>query len=112
MGAELNGRDAFRWYRDEPDAIAGREFFDHWYNSAIRARLEPMKRVAKMLENRLDNVPCWFRHRITNSSAEGFHSRIPAIKSNAGGFKSFQNDRTRILFCCGKLDLKPVLNCH
>ncbi|MBL8809894.1 MAG: transposase, partial [Planctomycetaceae bacterium] len=41
-----------------------------------------------------------------------FNSRIQAIKSNARGFKSFQNYRTRILFFCGKLDLKPALNCH
>ncbi len=105
-------KDYFRWFWDEPDAIAGREFFDHWYNWAIRSRLEPMKKVAKMLKNRLDNILSWFRHRITNSNAEGFNSRIQAIKSNARGFKSFQNYRTRILFFCGKLALKPDLNCH
>ncbi len=71
-----------------------------------------MKKVAKMLKNRLDNILSWFRHRITNSNAEGFNSRIQAIKSNARGFKSFQNYRTRILFFCGKLALKPDLNCH
>jgi transposase len=105
-------KDYFRWFWDEPDAIAGREFFDHWYKWAIHSRLEPMKKVAKMLKNRLDNILSWFRHRITNSNAEGFNSRIQAIKSNARGFKSFQNYRTRILFFCGKLALKPALNCH
>ena len=30
-------KDYFRWFWDEPDAIAGREFFDHWYNWAIRS---------------------------------------------------------------------------
>ncbi len=44
-------KDYFRWFWDEPDAIAGREFFDHWYNWAIRSRLEPMREVAKMLKN-------------------------------------------------------------
>ncbi len=105
-------KDYFRWFWDEPDAIAGREFFDHWYNWAIRSRLEPMKKVARMLKNRLDNILSWFRHRITNSNAEGFNSRIQSIKSNARGFKSFQNYRIRILFFCGKLSLKPALSCH
>ena len=105
-------KDYFRWFWDEPDAIAGREFFDHWYNWAIRSRLEPMKKVARMLKNRLDKILSWFRHRITNSNAEGFNSRIQSIKSNARGFKSFQNYRIRILFFCGKLDLKPALSCH
>jgi transposase len=64
-------KDYFRWFWDEPDAIAGREFCDHWYNWAIRSRLEPMKKVARILKNRLDNILSWFRHRITNSTAEG-----------------------------------------
>ncbi len=67
-GSSLELKDYFRWFWDEPDAIAGREFFDHWYNWAIRSRLEPMKKVAKMLKNRLDNIMSWFRHRITNST--------------------------------------------
>ncbi|MBL8819041.1 MAG: transposase [Planctomyces sp.] len=62
-----------------------------------------------MLKNRLDNILSWFRHRITNSNAEGFNSRIQAIKYNAGGFLSFQNYRTRILFFCGKLEFPPKL---
>jgi transposase len=102
-------KDYFRWFWDEPDAIAGREFFNHWYNWAIRSRLEPMKKVARMLKQRVDNILTWFRHRITNSTAEGFNSRIQSLKSNARGFRSFNNYRTRILFFCGKLNLKPHL---
>jgi transposase len=32
----------------------------------------------------------------------------PLIKSNARGFRSFDNYRIRILFFCGKLDLYPL----
>lgn len=105
-------KDYFRWFWDEPDVVAGREFFDHWYNWAIRSRLEPMKKVARMLKGRLASILSWFRHRITNGAAEGFNSRIQSIKSSARGFRNFGNYRTRILFYCGKLDLKPILNCH
>ncbi|MBL9176777.1 MAG: transposase, partial [Verrucomicrobiaceae bacterium] len=35
------------------------------------------------------------------------NSRIQAIKSAARGFRSFANYRIRILFHCGRLDLKP-----
>jgi transposase len=79
-------KDDFRWFRDEPDAIAGREFFNHWSNWAIRSRLEPMKKVARMLKQRVDNIRTWFRHRITNATTEGFNSRIQSLKSNARGF--------------------------
>ena len=40
-------KDYFRWFWDERNAIAGREFFDHWCNWAIRSRLEPMKKGRK-----------------------------------------------------------------
>ena len=60
-----------------------------------------------MLKKRLDNLLSYFRHGITNAMSEGFNSRIQTIKSNARGFRSFENFRTRILFYCGKLDLEP-----
>ena len=61
-----------------------------------------------MLKSRLQNILSWFRHPISNATAEGFNSRIQSIKSNARGFRNFGNYRTRILFFCGKLQLKPA----
>jgi len=46
---------------------------------------------------------------VTNALTEGFNSRIQAIKADARGFRSFANYRIRILFHCGKLDLRPTL---
>ena len=47
-------------------------------------------------------------NRITNALSEGFNSVIQNLKANTRGFRNFGNYRTRILFFCGKLDLKPV----
>ena len=60
----------------------------------------------------LPNLPTYFLYRITNVNTEGFNSVIQAMKYAARGFRSFVNYRTRILFFCGKLDLKPQLPCH
>ena len=46
---------------------------------------------------------------ITNAVAEGFNSKIQAIKSDARGFRNFLNYRTRVLFFFGKLDLFPFV---
>jgi len=101
-------KDYFRWFWTYPDAASAEEFFEEWYAWAIRSRLKPVKRVARMLKRRLKNILSWFRHPISNATAEGFNSRIQSIKSNARGFRNFNNYRTRILFFCGKLKLKPV----
>ena len=84
-----------------------RKFFDRWYAWAIRSRLNPIKKVAKMLKKHIDGLLAYFRHPITNASSEAFNSRVQAIKSAARGFRSFDNYRIRILFYCGKLDLLP-----
>lgn len=66
-----------------------------------------MKKVARMLKERLGNVVTWWRHPITNAVSEGLNSKIQSIKSAARGFHFFAS--YRILFFCGKLDLMPRL---
>ena len=62
-----------------------------------------------MLKAHLLGLLNYFAHPVTNAITEGFNSRIQAIKADARGFRSFANYRIRILFHCGKLDLRPVL---
>jgi len=81
-------KDYFRWFWTSSTPQAAEEFFDDWYAWAIRSRLEPMKKVARMLKSRLANILTWFRHPISNATSEGFNSRIQAIKSNARGFRN------------------------
>lgn len=101
-------KELFRYFWEETDAVGGRAFFDRWYSWAIRSRLKPVKKVARMLKGRLDRILTWFTSPISNSTSEGFNSRIQAIKSAARGFRIFEHYRIRILFFCGKLDLKPT----
>ena len=60
-----------------------------------------------MIKRRLENTFTYLRHAITNVVTEGLNRKIQFIKSNARGFRSCQNYRTRILFFCGKLNLQP-----
>lgn len=87
---------------------SARKFFKDWYGWASRSRLKPVKKVAKMLKSHFENIITYLCHPITNAVTEGLNSKIQAIKSNARGFRSFVNYRTRILFFCGKLDLYPL----
>lgn len=86
---------------------SARRFFKHWFGWAARSRLKPMVKVARMIQSHLENILTYLRHPITNAVTEGLNSKIQAIKSNARGFRSFKNYRTRILFFCGKLALHP-----
>ena len=104
-------KENFRHFWEYVYAFSAEDFFDRWYAWAIRSRLEPIKKVAKMLKPHLDGLLSYFRHQITNATTEGFNSRIQSIKSAARGFRSFKNYRLRILFYCGKLQMMPD-GCH
>lgn len=100
-------KEQFQWFWRHVDATSAEIFLDHWYAWAIRSRLTPIKRVAKMLHRHLPDLVSYFRHGITNAASEGYNSVIQALRYAARGFRSFDNYRTRILFARGKLQLKP-----
>lgn len=105
-------KEQFRWFWRYVYASSAADFFDQWHAWAVRCRLRPVMKVAKMLKRHLPQLLSYFRHRITNATSEGFNSLIQALKYAARGFRSFANYRTRILFFCGRLDLEPDLPCH
>ena len=105
-------KEEFRWFWRHVYSTSAEEFFNRWYAWGARCRLKPVVKVAKMLKRHLPNLLSYFLYRITNATSEGFNSVIQALKYAARGFRSFTNYRTRILFFCGKLDLKQQLQCH
>lgn len=86
---------------------SARRFFKKWYTWATRSRLEPVKRVANMIKEHIDNVLTYCRHRVTNAVAEGLNSKIMAIKRRACGYRNKEHFKTAIYFFCGGLDLYP-----
>jgi transposase len=105
-------KEQFRWFWRYVFAVPAEDYFFRWYSWAVRCRLKPIVKVAKMLKRHLPNLVSYFRHRVTNALSEGFNSVIQSIKSAARGFRAFDNYRIRILFFCGKLDLQPITTSH
>ena len=82
-------------------------YFKDWYRSVIHTKLSPMKKVARTIRDRLDNVVSYCTHGITNAVAEGINSKIQSVKRRVGGYRNKQNYKTAIFFYCGGLDLYP-----
>ncbi len=100
-------KENFGGFWEQESGWAAEGYFKRWYASAIRSRLEPIKKVARTLKKHLAELLNYFAYPITNAVTEGLNSKIQQLKANARGFRSFRNYRTRILFFCGKLDLMP-----
>ena len=105
-------KEQFRWFWRHVYPMSAQDFFKQWYGWGVRCCLQPIVKVARMLKRHLPNLLSYFSYRITNAASEGYNSVIQALKYAARGFKSFKNYRTRILFFCGKLNLRPQLACH
>lgn len=88
---------------------AARTFFKRWYGWAMRSRLEPMKRVARMIKSHLENILTYLTHRVTNAVTEGLNAKIQWVKYSARGYRNPAAFKTAILFHCGGLDLEPRL---
>jgi len=84
-----------------------RRFFKQWFAWAAHCRLEPIRKVAKMLRNHIDNILTYCRHRVTNAVAEGLNSKIMSIKRRACGYRNKEHFKTAIYFFCGGLSLYP-----
>ncbi|MCP4267559.1 MAG: ISL3 family transposase [Candidatus Brocadiaceae bacterium] len=85
------------------------EFFNAWIVSVEEIAAPPLIKVAKMLERHIERILNYFDNPISNGVSEGLNSKIQFIKSAARGVHTFKSYRNRILFYCGKLDMKPVI---
>jgi transposase len=66
-----------------------------------------MKKLARGLKKRIDNIVTYCTHGITNAVAEGVNSKIMSIKRRAGGYRNTENFKTAVLIYCDGLDLDP-----
>ncbi len=76
-------------------------FFRRWYFWATHSRLNPVIAAAKTLSCHLPNILTYFKHRISNATAEGLNSKIQMVKEMACGFRNREHYKTAIYFHCG-----------
>ena len=67
-------------------------FLDEWCVQVMRSRLEPMKKVARMLRRQRELLLNWFRARGAISAAivEGFNNKAKLTTRKAYGFRSYR----------------------
>jgi transposase len=83
------------------------KYFNSWYFWATHSRMAPIIGAAKTLKRHLANLLTYFKHRITNATAEGINSKIQMVKLMACGYRNRDHYRAAIYFHCGGLDLNP-----
>ena len=94
------------------DRSAARQIFDAWYAWAVRSRLEPIKRVARMIKRHLQGVLNAIVAGVSNARLEGLNATIQWLKRSARGFRNRDRFRNAIYFHLGGLVLYPDAALH
>ena len=85
-----------------------RQAWRKWIGWALRSRLDPIRRVARMVRDHLDGILNAIVLRATNTRAESVNAKIQRVKRMACGFRNRERFRNAIYFHLGGLDLCPA----
>jgi transposase len=80
-------------------------FLDVWCTRALRSRLEPMKKVARMLRAHEELLMNWFRAKgeISAGAVEGLNNKIRVVTRRSYGFRTFEAMEIALYHTLGRL---------
>jgi transposase len=80
-------------------------FLDYWTYRAIRSRLEPMKKVARMLRAHEPLLLNWFRAKgeISAGAVEGLNNKIRVMTRRSYGFRTYEAMEVSLYHTLGRL---------
>jgi len=80
-------------------------FIDRWTKRAMRSRLEPMKKVAKMVRNHRALILNWFvaKGQLSSAAVEGLNNKLKVITRRSYGFRTFKAARIALYHALGQL---------
>ena len=99
---------------ERKDVAEARKLFGNWcaWVHAMRDQtgemLEPMARVARMIEGHLEGILAHWTQGLTTAFMEGLNSLFSAVKRKARGYRTVEYMTTMLYFVAGKL----TLPCH
>ncbi len=81
------------------------DFLDYWTWRALRSRIEPMKKVARMLRTHEELLLNWFRAKgeISSGVVEGLNNKIRVVTRRSYGFRTFDAMEIALYHTLGKL---------
>jgi len=85
-------KEDFQFFWDYVSPAWAGKFLDRWCTRTMRSKLEPMKRVARMLRNHRTLLLNWFRARgeISAAAVEGLNNKLKVTTRKAYGFRTFR----------------------
>jgi transposase len=91
------------WEYTRP-AWAGK-FLDEWTSRVMRSRLEPMKKIARMIRTHRPLILNWFRARgeVSAGAVEGLNNKLKLVTRRSYGFRTIDVVQLALLHNLGNL---------
>jgi hypothetical protein len=86
-------KEDFQWFWHYVSPAWAGKFLEGWCKRAMRSRIEPMKKVAKMLRGHHDLLLNWFVAKqalLSLGVVEGFNNKARVVTKRAYGFRSYE----------------------
>jgi transposase len=98
-------KEDFQWLWNFRGVLWARNFLKGWYERAMRSRIEPIKKVARMLRDHEPLVLNWFRanKQISGGITEGLNNRLKLTLRKSYGFRTFRAAEIALYHTLGAL---------
>jgi len=98
-------KEVFAYFWKYQSVIWAGAFLDYWCERAMRSRLEPMKKVARMLRSHEELILNWFRAKgeISTGAVEGLNNKIRVVTRRSYGFRTYKAMEIALYHTLGRL---------
>jgi transposase len=98
-------KEAFDHFWDYKTSWWAGAFLDSWTKRVMRSRLEPMKRVARMLRKHEGLLLNWFeaKGQVSSGVVEGLNNKIRVVTRRSYGFRTYKAMELALYHNLGKL---------
>lgn len=97
--------EEFNLFWNFEDKEKAKEYLKRWGTSALKSRLEPIRRFVRTLRSNTENIVTFIESRLTNAVAEGMNRIIGLVRNRASGFRSVQAFTDLIYLVLGDVDI-------
>lgn len=98
-------KDEFEQFWEYKAPWAAERFIRQWMTSALRSRLEPMRKFVNTMRQHYDGVLAFVGCRLTNAIAEGLNRIVKLVKNRASGFRNLDAFTDMIFLTVGDVDI-------
>ena len=98
-------KEDFQRFWDYKSVGWATKFLDQWCKRTMRSRIDPMKKIAKMLRSHRSLILNWFRAKelVALGAVEGLNNKAKVTTKKAYGFKSIEVIKLALYHALGKL---------